>query len=148
MSKLISNFANTTTNQLGQQAKTLTLLLGLTALLLAMGFLFGDSAGSSNYKILLELFDPKVWSMIFFAYGSLKIYHLLDRLPHLLRVATSVCGTWIWLYVFLSFVIFDPKGISPAELLVVLPLACEAGELVLDIFNLRLCRPSKRNPSV
>lgn len=148
MSTISTNFATPVLNQVGQQAKILTLLLGLTALLLASGFLFADDNNNSNYKILLELFNHKIWATIFFVYGSLKIYHLLDKLPHLLRVLTSICGLWIWIYVFLSFIVFDPSRISPAELLILLPLACEAGELVLDIFNLRLCGRSQRNPSV
>jgi len=145
----LSNFTKSNVNPLGQQAQILTLLLGVTALLLAVGFLFTDNiALNSNYRILLELFNSTTWAGILFTYGAIKIYHLLDKLPHSIRILTSVFGTWLWLYIFLSFIVFDPTGASPAELLIFLPLACEAGELVLDIFNFRLCSPKQRNPSV
>lgn len=148
MSTILTNIASPAVEQIRQQAKTFTLLLGLTALLLSLGFLFGDASNNSNYIILLELFDQHVWALIFAVYGTLKIFQLLEKLAHPLRITTSVVGTWLWIYAFLSFIVCDKLTFSPAELLIVLPLACEAGELVLDIFNFRLCSPSERNPSV
>lgn len=146
---ILHNIASPAVEEAAQQAKVLTLLLGLTAILLSIGFLFGDPVNNSNYKIMLELFPHKIWAVIFCTYGVLKLFQILDKLPHIFRILTSVAGTWIWLYVFLSFVVFDVIPINPAELLIILPLACEAGELVLDIFNFRLCKgPSQRNPSV
>lgn len=148
MSTILNIIDDPIPQQVGQQAKILTLLLGLTAILLAIGFLFGDSANNSNYKILIELFNHKVWAVMLATYGVLKFFQLFEKLPHFIRILTSVVGIWLWLYVFLSFIVFDRLDFSPAELLIVLPLACEVGELVLDIFNFRLNRPNKRNPSI
>lgn len=134
--------------QLEHQVKVFALLLGVIAILLGLGFMLGDSSNSTNYTILLELFNSSTWTAIFFLYGCTKLLQFLDRLSYKLRVLTSMFGSWLWLYVLLSFMVFDPSKLSPAELLIILPLACEAGELVLDIFNLRLCSPSQRNPSV
>lgn len=148
MSIFLNTIDETIPQQVGQQAKILTLLLGLTAILLASGFLLGDSANNSNYRILLELFDYKVWSVIWGAYGILKFFQLFEKLPYCVRITTSITGIWLWLYLFLSFIVFDRFDFSPAELLILLPLACEVGELVLEIFKFRLKGPNKRNPSI
>ena len=133
--------------QVKQQTRTLTLLIGLSAILLALGFLLGDSTHNTNYAILLELFPPTTWGAIFSAYGVLKLLHILDKLPHSVKILTSIVGVWVWIYVFFSFIVFDTVRLSPAELLIILPLACEIGELVLDIFNFRLCGRNKGTPS-
>lgn len=131
----------------GEQARVLTFLLGLIALLLSLGFFIGDGNQSTNYSLLFDLLSPKIWAVLFGIYGGIKVYQAFDKLPGYLRIITSIIGTWIWIYVFLSFVVFDQYPISPAELLILIPLACEAWELVLDIFNFK-CRLGKRNLSV
>lgn len=148
MTTILDNTACPAVLQVKQQTRTFNFLIGLSALLLALGFLLGDSANNSNYTILLELFNAKTWAAIFCAYGTLKLFQLFEKLPHLITILTSIIGVWVWIYVFFSFIIFDTATLSPAELLILLPLACEAGELVLDIFNFRLYGRKNRNPSI
>lgn len=148
MITILDNTAYPAVLQVKQQTRTFNFLIGLSALLLALGFLLGDSANNSNYIILLELFTAKTWAAIFCVYGTFKLFQLFEKLPHPVRILTSVIGVWIWIYVFFSFIVFDSVSLSPAELLIFLPLACEASELVLDIFNFRLCSRKNRNPSI
>lgn len=129
----------------GQDAQLLSLVLSTTSILLALGFLVGDSY-SHNYEIMIELANPLTWSAIFFAYGIIKACQLLSDIPHTAKIFGSIIGCWLWIYMFLSFVVFDEYVPAPAEFLILLPLACEAWELVLDIFNFRYC--PKRKPSI
>lgn len=123
------------------ESKTITMLLGMIGLFLGIGFIIGDS-GSMDYHPLLMLFDSWIWATIFLLYSFLKFSQIVQKVPDRVRIFNSTLGMWLWTYVLISFLIYDPKPVSPAEILLLVPLVCEVIELVIDLYH------SKRHRSI
>lgn len=116
------------------ESKTITMLLGIIGLFLGIGFIFGDST-SADYHPLHMLFDAYVWAIIFLSYSLLKFLVIFKKIPCRVKVFNSTLGMWLWTYVVISFLIYDSKPISPAEILLLVPLVCEVIELVIDLYH-------------
>ena len=116
------------------ESKTMSVLLGIIGLFLGVGFLLGDSS-SVDYHPLRMLFDPIIWAIIFLGYSTLKFSQIVKKVPARIKVFNSTLGMWLWTYVAISFLFYDPKPISPAEILLLVPLVCELLELIIDLFQ-------------
>lgn len=98
-------------------------LLGLGAILLSFGFLFGNP--SPNHTKLLEVFNQYHWAVIFFVYGAVKFIATCKQLPVWARLSNGLIGLWAWTYLLLSFTIYDPTPFAPTEVLLFLPVILE-----------------------
>lgn len=114
------------------ESKTITMLLAVIGLFLGIGFLIGDSS-SIDYHPLRMLFDPIIWAIIFLGYSAIKFSQIIKKIPIRIKVFNSTLGMWLWTYVVISFLFYDPKPISPAEILLLVPLVCELIELIIDL---------------
>lgn len=123
--------------------RTITLLLGTFGILFGLGFLLGDSSADRYYPFLV-LFDPVYWSALFCAYGLFKFYQAKVFCSTKLRITNSVLGAWLWAYSSISFLLYDPSSFSPSDALLMLPLAYEIIELIIDLFQHRNTKSSAR----
>lgn len=117
--------------------RTITLILGTFGILFGLGFLFGDSSADRYYPFLV-LFSPVYWSLLFCAYGLLKLYQAKVFCPTKLRITNSILGAWLWAYSSISFLLYDISTFSPSDTLLLLPLAYEIIELTIDLFQHRI----------
>jgi len=116
------------------ESKTITMLLGLIGMFLGLGFFIGDSS-SEDYLPLLALLDAESWGVVFLFYSTLKFSQILTKIHCRIKVFNSTMGMWLWTYILISFLFYDNKPISPAEILLAIPLVCEVIELVVDLFH-------------
>lgn len=115
---------------LQQNITSLRKVLFLCAVVLVFGLLCTGS-NEHNYQLLDE--TAPVWTWIL----TLAAYALLCWLPSshytpLSAMSLSVVGLWQWLYIFLTFNVYDPHPTSTAEFLVVLPVLFETWKIVLQ----------------
>lgn len=128
------------------ESKTITMLLGIIGLFLGIGFFIGDST-SIDYYPLLMLFDSATWGIVFLIYSFLKLLQIVKKVHCRIKAFNSTLGMWLWTYVIISFLIYDPKPISPAEILLLVPLVCEVIELVIDLYHNKMNRSSMKEKS-
>lgn len=125
------------TKMLVDDYSTLTLFLGLAAVLLSLGFVLSGQAVflNKNYSLLLDLAHPFFWVGSFLVYGVLKITTSVVRLPSYIEIALSTYGIWLWTYIVLSFIVFDKRAPAPTELILCIPTLCEVWVLALILYN-------------
>lgn len=119
---------NTIKKTIVAEPLTLKLFLGITSVVLALGFFFG-SATNSNYSAIQGLMHFQAWAMFFLVYSSSKIFQVLYKTKCWLRAFTSLVGMWAWSYIFLSFVIFDTTPMAPTEMMLLIPVLAEVWSL-------------------
>lgn len=117
--------------------RALTLLLGISGITLGLGFILGNTA-EQNYAAVIQFAAPIYWALGLWVYGVLKILQSLGRMPAILKLLNALQGVWAWAFLFISFSIIDTAPITPTELLLIVPILCEAWELVVAIFNFRV----------
>lgn len=117
-----------------EKTNEITLLLCVTGILMSIGFLFGDYS-NNNYVAINTLASSWVWSILFLIYGGTKGLSKFHTVPYILGVANSVFGLWLWSYIFLSFVLFDPVPMAATELLLVIPIVAEVWALTSLIYH-------------
>lgn len=117
---------------------SITLLLGVLALLLSAGF-FISSTNNSNYTLLEALASFKVWASVFAIYGITKLWGCLYRIDYVIKVTTSIAGLWLWNYLILSFIVFDTTKLAPTEMMLIIVLICEVWDLTTNMFNKNIC---------
>jgi hypothetical protein len=119
--------------------------LSMFALLLSMGFLVGDVNVNGNYSAF-SIFNTKyIWACIFFSYGVFKTLQSIVRCHPILRIFVSISGLWLWTYLAVSFIVFDPTPMAPAEPIILLPIMCEVGYLSSLLYVLRAGSSRRRD---
>lgn len=108
-------------NFLYKDTTTLRLSLGFSAIALALGFVFGNSAGNS-YCYLAEFMPFAYWAGIFGIYGSLLVIASFNQVYRWLLCTLDAIGLWLWIYLFLSFAVIDPTPNTSAEYMLVIPI--------------------------
>jgi hypothetical protein len=104
-------------NQLG-------ILLAAAGFILSIGFLVADIT-CRNYDALLALMSPLSWAVGFGLYAIFKLATSTIWSNRALSIVVAFHGLWLWSYVAMSFLFFDPSPISPVELLLVMPILKE-----------------------
>lgn len=103
-----------------------TAMLCITACLLSVGFLIGMHDASADYRLIWEFGSKYFWCYTFGIYGVIKAASLYTTVDYRINLANSVLGLWGWLYLCLSFTVFDTSPISPHELAFVVPVLAES----------------------
>jgi len=106
-------------------------LLGLGAIILCFGFLFGEP--TNNHYAMLNFLPQYWWVLLFGVYGVLKFVSVTISCCKKLCFANSFLGLLLWSSVFSSFVLYDKTPVSPTELLMVLFVMLEAWIFVSKI---------------
>lgn len=116
----------------------LNLALGLTALLLAAGFWFSSPIlTNTNYTLILQLADFDTWGTWFYIYGMLKLWAATYRSPPISKFIVSILGLWLWTYISLSFVVFDPNPLVPTETMLFITVIMELWNLTVTLHKLK-----------
>lgn len=103
-----------------------TAMLCITALLLAFGFLVGNQDVSANYNLIWQFGSKYFWCFTFGIYAVVKAVSLYTNIDYRLNMLNSILGIWGWLYICLSFTVFDTTPVSPHEFLLVVPVLAES----------------------
>lgn len=116
----------------------ITVLLGVSGMLTGVGMLIADIA-NRELNQLLQVAPSTLWGCMFLVYGTIKLVSILPirLLPERLLAYVSVQGIWLWTYIMLGSTMFDPRPLSPGELLIILPLICETWSLVYTLTRKR-----------
>jgi hypothetical protein len=115
---------------LQQNITSLRKALFLAAVVLVCGLAMTGS-NDHNYQLLTQTAPVWTWML------SLAVYAWLCVLPDrqytpLSALALSVGGLWQWMYIFLTFNVYDTYPTSSAEFLVVLPVLFETWKIILQ----------------
>ncbi len=102
-----------------------TLVLAVTAFVLSFGFMFG-TGNNANYALIYQFAHQYFWSALFFMYGSVKALSIWTRVDYKVNTLNSIVGLWAWLYLFLSFTVFDTTPVAPTEAMLAIPVLAEA----------------------
>ena len=108
-------------------------VLALTSFLMAVGFLFGDGV-NQNYALLYEVLPALTWSVLFSLYSGVKVATCISKINDTFKYLNSILGMWLWTTVFLSFVVYDETAMTPAELILLMPILTEVWVL-LSVFD-------------
>lgn len=114
---------------------TLSTLLGLTAILLGLGFALGTAETNSNYELLYVLAPKLFWATSFLVYGIIKVTSAAFRVWNTLKILATVYGLWLWNYLALSFTLFDKTALAPTELMLFITVIGELWVLTLILYN-------------
>lgn len=111
-----------------------TILLCLAGFALSIGFLV-SSVVNTNYSLLADFAPYEVWAGYFFVYSCFRLFLFIYPKSGFLPNAVSVYGLWGWLYIFLSFTVYDSTKVAPTELLLILPCLAEIWLIVRQSFR-------------
>lgn len=112
--------------ELVQSRKTETIImLMLAGFLAAIGFLTGDVT-NENYKLLYEFGSQYFWGTLFLVYSGIKAFSLFVTTNYWVKMANGIVGLWAWLYIFLSFTVFDKTALAPTEVLLAMPVLVQS----------------------
>lgn len=112
--------------ELVQSRKTETIImLMLAGFLAAIGFLTGDVT-NENYKLLYQFGSQYFWGTLFLIYSSIKAVSLFITTNYWIKMANGIVGLWAWLYIFLSFTVFDKTALAPTEVLLAMPVLVQS----------------------
>lgn len=115
---------------------TLSTLLGLTAILLGLGFLLsGPTYANPNYVLLYALAPKLFWAISFLVYGTIKTISAIFRVWSSLKITVTVYGLWLWNYLAMSFTVFDKTALAPTELMLFITVIGELWVLTLILYN-------------
>ena len=114
-----------------------TSLLGLCALLLAIGFCIKGPTTNTNYVLLYEVASFKFWGTMYFIYGLVKIFGVFYRTYVGVKIANIILGMWLWSCLIFSFVIYDSAPIQPTELMLFVLLIAEVWSMSLTLVHMR-----------
>lgn len=134
---MLKTFTHRITTLMFAQAQALTFMLSLTALIMGLGFILGVTT-SANYAGIVALGGDLVWAGAFIVFGLLKLIQAVFRIHYFVKIGNSLLGIWLWSFLFLTFSVIGKAELRPLELLLVIPILCEAWEITMTIFNFRL----------
>jgi hypothetical protein len=102
-----------------------TLVLCVTATLLSLGFLFSQG-NNSNYDLIYQFAHRYFWFALFAVYAFIKGVSVVSDISYRISTLNSIMGIWAWLYLFLSFAVFDKTPVAPTEAMLLVPVMAEA----------------------
>lgn len=108
--------------------------LAWVGLMLSAGMLF-TAATTANYAATNQFADRGAWGVMFGVYGIAHVLACLYRLPKWVACTAGVFGLWLWVYLFLSFTVFDPTPTQATELMLAVPVIVEVWLLAECIFT-------------
>ena len=120
-----------------RNVSTVRHILSFFAFLYALGFLITDRSTLPNFSALYDLMQPWAWGAAFAIYGLIKAVTATIRVSSCLKLISSVCGTWLWVYTVFSFIVYDTTPTSAAELMLILPVILELIELSVELWELK-----------
>lgn len=115
---------------------SLNMITAIVALSLGFGFMFAN-ADNENYKLVTDAAPTWVWGSLFLIYGIVMIGNLFIAERFILKLITGVSGLFLWVYVFLSFVVFDPTPVYSTELMLAIPIVAQTWLLAETLFKKR-----------
>lgn len=107
-------------------------MLGIVAIVLGLGFIFG-TGNNTNYEHLYSNYSHHFWGAIFLTYGVFRLSGLVFNVPAEFKVLNGVIGLWCWIYVALSFTVFDQTPTAPTEYLLFIPVLIESWVLLSTV---------------
>lgn len=121
---------------LEERTRTIATLLGVAAVLLGLGIIFGNDI--QNHVVAMTHTMPKIlWVLCLVIYAAIKVHPNTNLKTN---VAAAVFGLWLWTYLFLTFVVLDTASNSPLEYMLMLPILLESWEFTLYVVNIRLTK--------
>lgn len=109
--------------------------IGWVAILLGLGFAF-SGADTDNYGAINLIAPVWLWGVGFVAYGISKLCSALLPVPLWARFASGFAGLFGWVYVFLSFVVFDLTPRQATEWMLAIPVVIELWLFIESIHEL------------
>ena len=107
-------------------------LLGIVAIVLGLGFIFGTGT-DHNYEHLYKDYSSHFWGAIFLTYGFFKLLGLVFNIPSEVKIVNGVIGLWCWIYMALSFTVFDSTETVPTEYLLFVPVLMQVWVLLSTV---------------
>lgn len=112
--------------ELIQSRKTETVILLMCAgYLMAVGF-FTGTVDNPNYTMMYEFANRYFWSILFFVYALIKSVSLFFKVNLKVKLLNGMIGLWAWVYILLSFTVFDKTPMAPTEILLALPVITQS----------------------
>lgn len=113
-------------SELVQSRKTETVILLMCAgYLMVVGFLTG-SVDNPNYTMMYDFANRYFWASLFFVYSVIKTVSLFFKVSLWTKLVNGMLGLWAWVYILLSFTVFDKTPIAPTEILLALPVITQS----------------------
>lgn len=103
-----------------------TAMLCIASWLMAVGFITGVHDRSVDYIAIWQLGSKYFWCYTFALYALIKTITIFGDIDYRIALVNGVVGLWGWLYICLSFMLFDTSTISPHELVFLLPVIAES----------------------
>jgi hypothetical protein len=128
---------------LEERTKTIAFLLGIASVLLCVGIWWGNLM-HYQLEIITQNISRETWTILLLGYAVTKLNPNTD---HYTNIVACCFGLWLWIYVFLTFVVFDSQPPGVLESMLLLPIILESWELVLNIVNMRLAKRWRHNGS-
>lgn len=112
--------------ELVQSRKTETVMLLMCAgYLMTVGF-FTGTVDNTNYTMMYEFANRYFWSALFFIYALIKSVSLFFKVNLGVKLVNGMVGLWAWVYILLSFTVFDKTPMAPTEILLALPVITQS----------------------
>jgi len=145
--RFITFICSTSSNLFKVDTTGANVLLAIASILTSVGFIFGNLE-HSNYTAIQAFASKYVWATAFFIHGLDKILEEFYPIPLIFRVINSLFGMWLWNYIVLSFLLFDPSLSYPLEYTLITPIVIEVWYLtslayLADIRGARVCTPTQ-----
>lgn len=113
-------------SELVKSRKTETvILLSMAGYLVSLGLLTGTVV-NPNYELMYEFASRYFWAALFFVYATIKAYSLFLPVNIRLKLVNGMIGLWAWVYIFLSFTVFDKTPMAPTETLLAIPVITQS----------------------
>ena len=103
-----------------------TAMLCIASWLMAVDFITGVHDRSVDYIAIWQLGSKYFWCYTFALYALIKTITIFGDIDYRIALVNGVVGLWGWLYICLSFMLFDTSTISPHELVFLLPVIAES----------------------
>ena len=103
-----------------------TAMLCIASWLMSVGFITGVHDKSVDYVAIWQLGSKYFWCYTFAIYALIKTLSIFGSVDYRIELLNAVVGLWGWLYLCLSFMLFDTSTISPHELVFLLPVIAES----------------------
>ena len=130
----ITNFKDRFIQLLSCDHGVLSLLLGILGLTAAIGFAFIKSSGV-HYSYVPQVAPMWVWGLIFGSYATVKLAQVFFIIHKYAMFIASIVGMWLWNFLLLDSVVLDKSGVTPMELLLVVPVFCEVWALAIILYT-------------
>ena len=131
----LDGIKQTLINVLYKDTSSIRIALGMSAITLAIGFVFG-STHEDSFNYLNELMNYNYWAISFLVYGIFIMTGGFVKVSRYAYCVVDAIGLWLWTYLFLSFVIVDPTPTSAAEYMLTVPILMAVWVIVDRLFKI------------